>query len=51
MERLIASLRSDLAQVFYSQNYQEQRQALEARFSKARTSLMKTQTAGQRQRF
>jgi AAA domain len=41
-ERLIASLRSDLLQFFRSEDYQEQRQTPEERFSKARTSLMKT---------
>jgi lon-related putative ATP-dependent protease len=41
MERLIASLRSDLSQVFRSEDYQGQRQTLEERFSKARTNLMR----------
>lgn len=41
MERLIAALKSDLVQVFRSQDYEEQRQAFEADLFKARDHLMK----------
>jgi predicted ATP-dependent protease len=41
MEQLVAALRSDLAQLFQSADYQEQRRALEARLARGRSYLLK----------